>query len=207
MSDIHEKDRILDSAENKFLTQGFTKVTVDEIAEDLGMSKKTIYKFFPSKEDIMRAIMRMIMKRIERQVTSIVESDRPFDQKFSEFLGMLARLTSRLSKQFQKDIQRHLPELEREMETFRREKVFGKLIPMFQQAKAEGFLREDLNVEIFMLVFTNAVQGIMTPSVLAEHSFSAEEAFRQIFKVLFEGILTDEARQRFNFFTPSQGRL
>ncbi|GJQ20395.1 MAG: TetR family transcriptional regulator [Bacteroidia bacterium] len=207
MPEIHEKDRILNSAEDKFLSQGFSKVTVDELAADLGMSKKTIYKFFPSKEDIMRAIMRMIMKRIERQVTTIVESDQPFEQKFTEFLGMLARLTSRIGKQFQKDIKRHMPELEREMETFRREKVFGKLIPLFQQAKAEGFLREDLNVEIFMLVFTNAVQGIMTPSVLAMHSFSAEEAFRQIFRVLFEGILTNDARQRFNFFTPSQGRL
>jgi AcrR family transcriptional regulator len=203
MADIQEKERILTSAEDKFFARGFAKVTVDELAEDLGMSKKTIYKFFPSKEDIMRGIMRLNMKRIERQVTAIVESDKPFDQKFTEFLGLLARLTSRISKQLQKDIHRHLPELDQEIETFRREKVFGKLIPMFKQAKAEGFLREDMNVDVFMLVFINAVQGIMVPTVLAQHPFSAEEAFRQIFRVLFEGILTDEARKQFHFFTLS----
>ena len=200
MTDTQERDRILNSAEGKFFSQGFVKVTVDEIAEDLGMSKKTIYKFFPSKEEIMLGIMRMNMRRVEKQVITIVESAKPFEQKFSEFLSLLARLTSKISKQFQKDVRRHLPELDKEIETFRRDKIFGRLRPMFLQAKEEGFLRKDLNDEIFMLVFMNAVQNIMTPSVLAEHSFAAEEAFRQIFRILFEGALTDEARQSFHFF-------
>ena len=200
MSDLEERDRILNSAEGKFFTQGFVKVTVDEIAEDLGMSKKTIYKFFPSKEEIMLGIMRMNMRRIEKQLVSIVESAKPFDQKFSEFLALLARLTSKFSKQLQKDVRTRLPVLDREIETFRREKIYGRLRSMFLQAKEEGFLRKDLNDEIFMLVFTNAAQNIMIPSVLAQHAFSAEEAFRQIFRVLFEGALTDEARHSFHFF-------
>lgn len=204
MADLQEKERILTSVEDKFMAQGFVKVTVDELAEDLGMSKKTIYKFFPSKEEIMRGIVRMNMKRIERQVTAIVDSDKPFDQKFEQFLTMLARLVSRFSKQLQKDLQRHLPELDKEIETFRREKIFGRLRPMFRQAKEEGFLRPDVNDEIFMLVFTSAVQNIMIPSVLAQYSFSAEEAFREIFRTLFEGVLTDDARGRFHFFDRSQ---
>ena len=90
--------------------------------------------------------------------------------------------------------------MDREIEEFRREKIFGRLTPMFRQAKAEGFLREDLNDDIFMMVFINAVQSIMTPSVLADHSFSAQEAFKQIFRILFEGGLTDSARSKFQFF-------
>jgi len=200
MADIQEKERILNSMEDKFLSQGFVKVTMDEVAEDLGMSKKTIYKFFPSKEEIMLGIVRMNMRRIEKHVTAIVDSDKPFDHKFAEFLKLLARLTRKLGKQVQRDIQRHLPELDKEIETFRREKVLGKLRPMFLQAKEEGFLRKDLNDDIFMMVFVASIQNILTPSLLAQYSFSAEEAFRQIFRTLFEGALTDDARQRFHFF-------
>ena len=40
----------------------------------------------------------------------------------------------------------------------------------------------------------------MIPSVLADHSFSAQEAFKQIFRILFEGGLTDSARSKFQFF-------
>lgn len=207
MTDIQERDRILNSAEDKFMSQGFVKVTVDEIAEDLGMSKKTIYKFFPSKEEIMLGIMRMNMRRLEKQVASIVESAKPFDQKFSEFLALLARLTSKFSKQLQKDVRTRMPELDREIETFRREKIYGRLHTMFLQAKDEGFIRKEVNVEIIMLVFMNAAQNIMVPSILAQHEFSAEEAFRQIFRILFEGALTDSARESFHFFdAPSNMR-
>jgi AcrR family transcriptional regulator len=200
MAVIEEKDRILESAQDKFFSLGFTKVTVDEIAEDLGMSKKTIYKFFPSKEDIMLGIVRMTMKRFEKKVIEIVDSDKPFEEKFPVFLALLASLTRKMSKAIQRDIQKHLPEVDREIEEFRREKIFGRLTPMFRQAKAEGFLREDLNDDIFMMVFINAIQTIMTPSVLADYSFSAQEAFKQIFRILFEGGLTDQARTKFDFF-------
>ena len=200
MADIQEKERILMSAEDKFMNQGFVKVTMDEVAEDLGMSKKTIYKFFPSKEEIMLGIVRMNMRRIEKQVSTIVESGKPFDQKFIEFLALLARLTRKMGKQVQRDIQRHLPDLDREIETFRREKVYGKLRSMFSQAKEEGFLRKDVNDEIFMQMFIASAQTIMIPTVLAQYPFSAEEAFRQIFRILFEGALTNEARQKFHFF-------
>jgi len=200
MANIEEKDRILESAQGKIFDRGFSKVTVDEIAEDLGMSKKTIYKFFPSKEDIMLGILRMTMRRIEKQVVGIVDSDKPFEEKFPAFLALLARMARNISKPLQKDIQKYMPAVDREIEEFRREKIYGRLNQMFRQAKAEGFLREDLNVDIFMMVFTSAAQSIMIPSVLADHSFSAQEAFKQIFRILFEGGLTDSARSKFQFF-------
>jgi len=200
MAESQEQQRILESVQEKVFRLGFSRVTVDEMAEDLGISKKTIYKFFPSKESIMRGILRMTMRHMEKQVIAIVESDKPFEQKFTAFLGLLARLTSRISKQLQRDIQRYMPEMDKEIEEFRREKVFGRLRPMFQQAKEEGFLRADLNDELFMLVFINSIQTIITPSVLANYSFSAQEAFQQLFRILFEGALTDEARAKFHFF-------
>lgn len=200
MANIEEQEKILTSVEEKVFSQGFTKVTVEEIAQDLGMSKKTIYKFFPSKEDIMRALMRMNMRRLEKQVISIVESDKPFEEKFTAFFGTLGRITSKISRPLLRDIQKHIPELGKEIDEFRREKIFGRLRSMFTQAKDEGFLRKDLNEDIFMMMFINSVQNIVTPSVLAEHSFSASEAARQIFQTLFEGILTDESRTRFHFF-------
>ena len=47
---MEEKNKIIERTEDKFFRDGFYKTTMDEIATDLSMSKKTIYKFFPSKE-------------------------------------------------------------------------------------------------------------------------------------------------------------
>ena len=116
MAIVEEKDRILESAQEKIFDRGFSKVTVDEIAEDLGMSKKTIYKFFPSKEDIMLGILRMTMRRIEKQVVGIVESDKPFEEKFPAFLALLANMARKMGKALQKDIQKYMPAVDRDVD-------------------------------------------------------------------------------------------
>jgi AcrR family transcriptional regulator len=55
----HEKEHlILDAAQNRFARFGFSKVTMDEIAEDVGMAKASLYYYYPSKEDVFRAVLR-----------------------------------------------------------------------------------------------------------------------------------------------------
>jgi len=103
----------------------------------------------------------------------------------------------KMSRPFLTDVQRFTPGLWKEIETFRREKVFSKLQQMFLQAKREGVFRDDLDTDLFFLVLTTVMQGIMNPNVLSQQSFSAEEAFKGIFRILYEGSLTDEARKRF----------
>lgn len=203
MPEQEEKERILATARERFFTHGFSKVTVDEIASDLGMSKKTIYKFFPSKEDLIKAIVHAMMHSMERNVEAIVNSDKPFPQKLTEFLALLGKQISKVSKEFQRDMQRYAPGFWKEVETFRRERIFTKLDKMFVQAKQEGFFREDLNTEIFMSVFTHAVEGIMNPMTLSQSSFSPDTAFKNIFRILFEGALTNDARKQVHLFEPS----
>jgi AcrR family transcriptional regulator len=53
-----EKEKIiLRVAEDSFLHYGFKKTGVDAIANRLGISKKTIYKFFPTKVDLLNAVV------------------------------------------------------------------------------------------------------------------------------------------------------
>jgi hypothetical protein len=69
---------------------------------------------------------------------------------------------------------------------------------MLKQAKKEGVFREDLDPDLFFLVLTTTIQGIMNPQILSQQPFSAEEAFKGIFRILYEGAFTQEARKRFN---------
>ena len=51
-----DRSKILEHSRKKFHAEGFYKTSMDEIAKDLHISKKTIYKHFPSKEELLRAI-------------------------------------------------------------------------------------------------------------------------------------------------------
>jgi AcrR family transcriptional regulator len=176
---------------------GFYKVTMDEIASDLRMSKKTVYKFFPSKETLLKAIVHTFMKKVEGEVQGIVSSDKPIEEKLTTLLTFIGKQLRRFSRPFMTDVQRFAPELWKEVEIFRRERVLNQLQRMFRQAKKEGVFREDLDPDLFFLVLTTTIQGIMNPQVLSQQPFSAEEAFKGIFRILYEGAFTQEARNRF----------
>jgi AcrR family transcriptional regulator len=200
MADQEEKTRIAEVASRRFFELGVSKVTIDEVAEELGMSKKTIYKYFSSKDDLLLAGVRLNMERIGKEVTGILNSSEPFEKKIALFLVIVGRQVSRISPRFQADMKRMSPHVWNEIDTFRREVVIGQLKNLFVQAKEEGFFRKDLNVEIFHLLLTSAAQGIVNPQILAEHPFTAVEAYKEIIMVLFTGALTDEGKKYVHLF-------
>ncbi|MGD0038053.1 MAG: TetR/AcrR family transcriptional regulator [Bacteroidota bacterium] len=197
MIENSDETKILEVAADRFMNAGFYKVTMDEIASDLRMSKKTIYKFFPSKETLLKAIVHAFMRKMEREVQGTISSDKPIEEKLTTLLAFIGKQLRRFSHPFMTDVQRFAPALWKEIEIFRRERVLSQLQQMFRQAKMERVFREDLDPDLFFLVLTTTIQGIMNPQVLSQQPFSAEEAFKGIFRILYEGALTDEARKRF----------
>lgn len=191
------KVRIVSHAEERFLRAGFNKVTLDELSSELGISKKTMYKFFPSKEDLVRTVIRTLMKRVERNVVAIAESDKPVIQRLAELMLLVGKLFGRVSRAFQLDIQRFTPQLWKEVDKFRNEKILSRIAEMIKEAKREGKFRSDVNDEVVVMMFISSVQSIVNPEVLSQHSFSPKDAMYTIFHVIFEGSLTDQARSEF----------
>jgi len=61
VQDSAERLRILEHSMEKFKSVGFIKISMDEIASDLKMSKKTIYKYFHSKEELVEKSLETLM--------------------------------------------------------------------------------------------------------------------------------------------------
>jgi AcrR family transcriptional regulator len=207
MAEIEDKQRIVEVASKQFMENGISKVTLDEIATELGMSKKTMYKFFPSKEDLLKTIVHTMMNGVRVRVEGVINSDKPFVEKAPELLAIIGHQISIMSKQFLFDLQRFTPLLWKEIDDFRRQRILTSVRKMFVQAQQEGVFRNDLDIELFILVFTSSVQGIVNPQTLSQHSFSAAEALRGIFAIIFEGAMTEEARKNSHLFEQSMAIL
>ena len=67
------REKILDTAGNMFLNYGFKSVTMDDIANEMGISKKTIYKSFENKVDLVDASTDFVQKTIDTALNEITE--------------------------------------------------------------------------------------------------------------------------------------
>lgn len=197
--DDNEK-KILEHASNRYMNSGVSKVNMDEIASELRVSKKTIYKFFPSKQDLLKGVVELFTRRVRKKVKGIVDSDNTFEKKMIDLMLVLGEMLGKMSKQFVLDVQNSSPALWQEIETFRSEHILSHLYEMFEQAKREHIFRADVDIELFHMVFISSVESIVNPRVLTQQSFSAKEAFNGIMKLLIEGALTPEAKEKYDFF-------
>jgi AcrR family transcriptional regulator len=194
-TELELRDVILEHARNEFLARGFSKVTVDEIASHLGISKKTLYKSYPSKEELLRASLHSMMRSAGWELERIVSSDKPLVEKLSAAMVTMGTYLSKVRKESIIDLQRSAPTIWKELDKFRKEHIISRVVAMVTQAKAENILRHEVHEEVVVEMLINSIQGIVSPDVLMTHSFSAEQAIRSIVTVMFQGALTDSARK------------
>lgn len=190
--------QIIVKAQEQFFAHGFSKVTTDELAAALGISKKTLYQHFSSKDELVREAIYAMREEISGEIGRIVagpESD--FAGKLRSVMGVLARKLARVQRPFFEDMQKKAPELWREIEEFRRDRILTLFQELFRQGGASGMLREHVDPHLFVMMFLAIVQGIFNPSVLAHLPMSAGKAFDTFITVMLEGVLSDDARARF----------
>ena len=127
------RERILERSRDEFLTRGFSKVTLDEIASNLGISKKTLYKFYPSKEELLRASLHAMMRSAGWELERIASSEKPLVEKLASALMLVGKYVSRIRGETITDLQRFVPSLWKELDEYRQEQIINRLVRMLQQ--------------------------------------------------------------------------
>ncbi len=79
---------IVEAAGRLFFARGFARVSMDDLARELGMSKKTIYRHFPDKHSLMTAVLDRQFAAMERTLDAAAEEaeGRPFGVRVQRFL-------------------------------------------------------------------------------------------------------------------------
>ena len=191
------KDRIMQLARDKFFALGFSKVTMDELCEDLGISKKTMYVHFHGKDDLVDAVIEWQVISVKGQIVETMRSSADFVDRIYHLWAMMGKMMSQICNQFVDDMRKFRPDLWAKVEMHRKENILANFSKMIDEGVRSGFVRGDINKDIMVLMYLGAIQSIVNPDVISRHSFSTEEAYKSVLQVYFDGILTDSARQHF----------
>jgi AcrR family transcriptional regulator len=190
--------RILEKATEKFFSIGYSRVTMDEMADELGMSKKTLYKYFRTKSDLLREIVMQFIQGIIREQDRILSDESlEFEARLVELMRVIARVVGKVSQSFMRDVQRSAPEVWETVEETRQQRIqliFGRLLSEGQQ---KGLVRADLNHPFLVFMLSAMIRETLTPNVVSQFSVSFVEAFETVRFVFLGGVLTDRGRERF----------
>jgi AcrR family transcriptional regulator len=198
IKELHVRNRIVEGARQSFFEYGFSRVTMDEIAENLGMSKKTLYKHFSSKEDLLKSVITSHCNGMDVRVQPIMENTTTdFIEKMLIMGPIIAENIAKIPVLFLKDLEKNSPETWREYQEWRRSSIIANFGKFLTEGIQQGVFRNDLHVEGVVTMYLTIIEGMFRSEVLSKLPLTPAQVYTMIARVLTEGIIDESARKEF----------
>ena len=190
--------RVLETATEQYLRLGFSSVTTDETARAAGVSKKTLYQHFPSKEELLRSVVRENCERHNSAVNAICR-DRScsIGKRLKRMMNYLSKVFGEMSPALMHDMRRSAPEAWQQVEQNRQRCIHDEFGALLEEGRKRGDFRKDIDPEVFMLIYTETLRNVVNPQAFARLGIPPARVFESVYKVLFEGMLTEKARKEY----------
>jgi AcrR family transcriptional regulator len=189
------KERIVAAARRHFLALGFRNITMDDLARELGVSKKTLYTYFESKTALLREVVMAKIAHIQEDMARVIDDPAAtFPQKLQTLLTCQQNHFGELKPPFLRDVQRDAPEIFDLVEERRAQIIpefFGRL---FEEGRRIGMIRKDLPAELMIRVLLAGAQAILDPRKLADSELPPNELYAALLHMILEGVLTERGR-------------
>jgi AcrR family transcriptional regulator len=184
------RQRVVEAARAHFFNHGFRSVTMDDLAAELGISKKTLYAHFTGKTELLEAVLSDKFARVSSTLERIT---RAYPHDFSAALHQLLAGTQHeldeIKPAFVRDMRLKAPHVFKTIERRRAQMIqryFGKL---FADGQRAGRLRRDVPAKLMIEILLGAVQAVMNPPKIDELGLVPKTAFTGIIRIILEGAL------------------
>lgn len=194
---ISSKEKIIQAAQREFMQFGYTKVTVDEVAKAAGVSKKTIYQYFNSKEDIFWEVLQCRKSEKMDMFQDIYDLDIDFLEKMRLIGYRNAKDLTNAPITFLKDLKRNAPELSLKVEELRRDSIVKVFEDFYTRGLNENYFRKDIPIKIVSEMYY-AMMNHMFTIAIDSNQHSMEELYDYLSMIFFEGVFSREGYTKYN---------
>lgn len=176
------RDRIIEAYRELSLARGFHNTTMDELAARTRISKRTLYRYFRSKEEVIEATLDEFMADAGREVENILATE---ENPPTIMASVIKYFTSHgqfiITQQGLDDLRRHYPHLWQKIEKFRAERARSGIEVLMRKG---GTAFWDVDPRIVTAVIMASFQAVLTPDFILKNGFTFEEAAKQLSKML-----------------------
>ena len=189
---VEIKNNILQRVTALFFKYGIKSVTMDDIARELGMSKKTLYQFFENKNDLLIQIIQIESERDEQMICQAnIDAKNALEELMSfakHGIEEFAKVKS--SPTIMYDLQKYYREIWNKFETGLNQRMFEGTKKNIERGKSEGLYRADIDAESIAKIYVRLMMSIIDEDIFPSKTYDKIALFQQYLIYHINGIAT-----------------
>jgi AcrR family transcriptional regulator len=183
------KEEILQTALKQFLKYGIRKMSIKKLVDPLGISTKTVYKYFKNKEELLEAVLQLHYTQ-QYKLLENYAADQNVVSLIIDIWYMATEGDFSVNNKFFHDLHYYYPELEKKSETAIGQKIWKKIRHIVQKGIKEGLFRKDINPEVAMEGIAVLYGAVARTRGFKKFHLSSFEIFMNTIVLFLRGICT-----------------
>lgn len=189
------KERIQQKARELFMRYGFRSVTMDEIAGQTGISKKTLYQFFEDKDALVEAVMRSELDYMQTQCTKqMKEAENAIEEIFLDMDAMEVVMDA-MNPQIVFDLEKFYPKTFEKFKKHKNNFLLDAIKKNLERGIEEEVYRNDFDVDIIARFRLESAFLIFNPELFPHIKYSLNKVSTEIYYHYLHGIATPKGKK------------
>jgi AcrR family transcriptional regulator len=189
------KRSILQKAAELFLKYGFKSVTMDDIASELGMSKKTIYANFETKLLLIKEVTFFVFDEINEGIQQICSANFSPIEEIYEIKSLVSRQLHNEESYPMYQLQKYYPKIYKELHEKQLNMVKTCVSENLKKGIELGLYRKEININFITRIYFNGVMGIKNMELFPQEEFSSSYLMESYLDYHLRGITTEKGLQ------------
>ncbi len=200
------KERILSKATDLFMRYGIRSITMDEIAAQLGISKKTIYQFFTDKDDMVAAVIDHEIGSNEMECMQF--RDQSENAVHHVFLAMenLEEMLSCTNPLMLYDLEKHHPRSYKKLREYKYHFLYRILIENLQAGIREELYRPDIQLDIVAKCRIESAFLVFNQDVFPHNRYKISEVNFELAMLFLHGVTTAKGKKLIEKYTTERNK-
>jgi TetR/AcrR family transcriptional regulator, cholesterol catabolism regulator len=192
------RQKITEEAANMFRTYGIRAVTMDMLAANLGISKRTIYEVFSDKDELLKGVLKWMSEKQRVLITEFFnESDNVIEAIF-KMLDLMTDHFHKMSPAFQMDIKRYHRAIIDNPEALEELPYYSNNSEVLIRGIKEGVFRDDIDVEITNKCMLEVAKMSNDNDIFPPNGFLSKDVIRNFYVNYLRGISTPKGLDLIN---------
>lgn len=191
MSTLKEQ-QLIEGAMALFMRYGIKSVNMDDVARQLGVSKKTLYLYFKDKEDLLSRVVSCHCNREDESITSIHSKKLSAIEEMFEIMHWVIGILSNIHPSVQYDLEKYHPELATTMKANRGRVVMGSMLSNLKKGQKEGTYRKDFDAEVITRIYLSRMDAFLDPNLFPFDQYKPVDVYKESFQYHIRGIASEK---------------